>query len=503
MDVRPEQAGTIIAIDEGRSIKMKGIVSYGGYLPLYRLNRDLIFKSMGWLNQVAYMKGEKCVANYDEDSVTMAVASAMNCLEGCERDNVGGVYFATTSSPFKERRCADIIRTALDLNSHIETADFSGSTSAGTSALIASLNGVNDGSKKTILLAASDIRLGKPGSTQELTFSDGGASLVLGSDGVIAKYEGSYSVSDDFPDHWRVEYDRTDRAWEDRFGREEGYAKFIPEAISGLLRQCGGKIEDIAKVIIPGIYPRDQSAICKRLGFDPSQVQDHLMTAMGNIGTPYPLMLLISALEDSKPGDKLVVAGFGNGSDAILFQVTQGISEVRSQKKGIKACLKRKKDLGSYEKYLAFRNLVTPEGGIRAEAPAYTAMSAVWRARREIIGLCGTRCKECGTPQFPAQRVCVNPDCGAIDEMEPYRFSERKGKIFSFTEDLLASTPNPPAVYAVIDFDGGGRFWFDVSDCDRELIKIGMPVELSFRKKYVDERSGVVGYFWNAIPIVS
>lgn len=159
---------------------MKGIVSYGGYLPLYRLNRDLIFRSMGWLNQVAYMKGEKCIANYDEDSVTMAVSSAMNCLEGCERDNVGGIYFATTTSPFKERRCADIIRTALDLNSHIETVDFSGSTSAGTSALIASLNGVYDNSKRTILLAGSDVRLGKPGSTQELTFSDGGGLLTFG-----------------------------------------------------------------------------------------------------------------------------------------------------------------------------------------------------------------------------------------------------------------------------------------------------------------------------------
>ncbi len=85
---------------------MRGIVSYGAYLPIHRLDRDVIFKGMGWLHQGTYMKGEKCVANFDEDSVTMAVASAMNCLEGYDRDYVDGLYLATTTSPFKERRCA-------------------------------------------------------------------------------------------------------------------------------------------------------------------------------------------------------------------------------------------------------------------------------------------------------------------------------------------------------------------------------------------------------------
>ena len=480
---------------------MKGIVSYGSYLPLNRINRDSVFKAMGWLHQATYMKGEKCVANFDEDSVTMAVAAAMNCLEGYERNNVGGLYFATTTSPFKERGCADVIRTALDLTSHIKTADFSGSTSAGTSALIAALNGIDAALAESILLCVSDVRLGKPGSSQELSFSDGAASLLLGTEGVIATYEGSYSVSYDFPDHWRTENDKTDRAWEDRFGREEGYRKFIPEAISGLLSQYNVSLQDIAKVIFPGMYPRDHAAICKRMGFDPSQVQDHLMTVMGNTGTCYPLALLVAALEDSKPGDRMIVAGFGNGSDALLFQVTDEIEKAQGQRKGTKGYLESKRELNSYEKYLAFRNLISPEGGIRAEAIPYTAMSLVWRDRREILGLCGTRCKKCGTPQYPAQKVCVNPECGAIDEMEPYRFSDRKGTIFSFTGDLLAFTPQPPGIYAVVDFDGGGRFWFDVTDCDVESMEIGMPVEMSFRRRYVDERGGIVGYFWKAVPV--
>ena len=480
---------------------MKGIVSYGVYLPKYRLNRDVIFKSMGWLHQAGYMKGEKCVANFDEDSVTMAVSSAVNCLEERDRDNVDGLYFATTTSPFKERRCADIIGTALDLKNNIRTADFANSTSAGTSALLAAFDAVGAGSAKNILLCASDVRMGKPGSSQELGFSDGAASLLVGNEGVIAEWQGSYSVSYDFPDHWRTENDKTDRAWEDRFAREEGYRKFIPEAISGLLARYNIKQQDIAKVIFPGIYPRDHASICKGMGFRPDQIQDPLITVMGNTGTPYPLILLISALEGSRAGDRLIVAGFGNGSDALLFQVTEEIENARGKRRELKWFLESKRDLSTYEKYLAFRNLISTEGGIRAEAVPYTALSLTWRNRREILALCGTRCTRCRTPQYPAQRVCVKPDCGAIDEMEPYRFSGRQGSVFSFTGDLLAYTPSPPAIYAVVDFDEGGRFWFDITDCDLESMEIGMPVEPCFRRKYVDEKRGIVGYFWKAAPI--
>jgi hydroxymethylglutaryl-CoA synthase len=479
---------------------MTGIVSYGSYLPANRIKRETIFNGMGWLHQATYMKGDKYVANFDEDSITMAVASSMNCLEGNDREDIEGLYFATTSSPFIERCAAGIIGTALDLRSQITTFDLTGSTRAGTSALLSAINSVNSGAIHRALVCASDMRLGKPGSSQELQFSDGAASLLIGDTGVIAQWDGFYGVSYDFPDHWRTENDKTDRAWEDRFGREEGYRKFIYEVISGLLSKYHLNPKNIAKVAFPGMYPRDHANLIKALGFEPDQLQDHLMAAMGNTGTAYPLMLLISTLEESNPGDRIIVAGFGNGGDALLFTVTEEIKKIKGQRKGLTRHFSSKRDLDRYEKYLSFRGLVSPEGGIRAEAIPYTAISLTWRDRREILGLCGTRCNVCKTPQYPAQKVCVNPDCQAIDHMEPYRFSDKKGKIFSFTADLLSFTPNPPAIYAVIDFDGGGRFWFDLTDCDLDSIKIGTGVEMTFRRRYKDERGGIIGYFWKAVP---
>jgi 3-hydroxy-3-methylglutaryl CoA synthase len=83
---------------------MIGITSYGAYIPFYRMNRMTIYGALGWLNPASLLPGEKAVANYDEDSLTMAVASAMDCLGGIERNKIGGVFFATTTAPYRERQ---------------------------------------------------------------------------------------------------------------------------------------------------------------------------------------------------------------------------------------------------------------------------------------------------------------------------------------------------------------------------------------------------------------
>ena len=72
---------------------MIGICSSGGYVPYNRLNRSLIFKSMRWINPatVANAKGEKAVANFDEDSITMAVAAGIETLKGFNLSKVKGV----------------------------------------------------------------------------------------------------------------------------------------------------------------------------------------------------------------------------------------------------------------------------------------------------------------------------------------------------------------------------------------------------------------------------
>ncbi|MEW6613887.1 MAG: OB-fold domain-containing protein [Thermodesulfobacteriota bacterium] len=481
---------------------MVGITSYGAYIPRYRINRGIVYKAMGWLNPATYMPGEKAVANCDEDSITMAVAAGMDCLNGVDREKIDALYFATTTSPYKERQVAEIMATAFSLRSDIRTADFTTSVKAGTTAFLSAIDAVKAGSAKNVVVSASDCRVGKPGSAQEELFGDAAASLAVGDSGVIASFEGSHSVSYDFVDHWRGEGHVFDRQWEDRFIRDVGYKNFILEAISGLAKKCKLDVKDIAKVAYPCLYAADHKGIGKKLGLDPAKIQDPMIDKIGYTGTSNPFLLLVAALEDAKPGDNIVVASFGNGSDAILLKVTDEIEKVRGNIRGVKKHLATRRELNNYNKAISFRDTIPLEKGIRGEIIAATAISELWRSRRQIFGLCGSKCKSCGTPQFPAQRICVNPDCLAVDQMEDYLFSNRKGTLFTYTADNLAYSVNPPAIYGFVNFEGGGRFWFDMTDADLESVKVDMQVEMTFRRKYVDEQKGIHGYFWKMVPVI-
>lgn len=472
---------------------MVGIVSYGAYIPKYRLNRDLIAKAWGSPS----MGGEKAVTNYDEDSLTIAVAAGMDCLKGTDRAVVDGMYFATTTFPYREKESAAIIATALALRSNMRTADFADSLKAGTAALVSACDSIKAGGTQSMLVCASDCRLGKPGSSQEMLFGDGAAALLLDGDGVIASLEGSYSISYDFPDYRRSEDDKFVRATEDRFIREEGYARFIPEAISGLLKKYELEAKDFAKVAYPCPYLREHAAIGKRLGFEPGQIQQPLLIAVGELGAASSLMLLVAMLEEANPGDNILLASYGNGAEALFFKVTEEIEKVRDRR-GVSKYLASKMELTSYERYLAFRGILPAEVGV-SEDVAPTELLLTWRERKSILALYGSKCKRCGTPQYPPQRICVNPDCGATDEMEDYRFSDKRGTLFSYTVDHVAASLNPPLVYGMIDFEGGGRFLFDLTDCEPGSVKAGMPIEMSFRKKYLDKLRGIHGYFWKAI----
>jgi len=481
---------------------MTGIVSYGGYVPRYRLNRKVIFKAMGWLNpgSAAYARGEKSVANFDEDSLTMGSAAAIDCLTGFDRLRAEGLYFASTTMPYKERLNAGIIATALNLPDTIRTADYCNGLRSGTTALISALETVEAGKAERMLVCAADCRLGKTSTPQEMLFGDGAAALLVGNDDVIAEFHGAYFLSHDFVDHYRGNSAKYDRSWEERWIRDEGLDKFIPAAINGLLEKYDLGITDFAKIIFPCDYPAAHRKIAKRLGIADSQLQGTMMEEMGNTGAAHPLLMLAKALENAKSGEKILVASFGNGCEALFFEVTDKIEQLKDRKR-ISYYLGRRRELDNYEKYLVFRGLCQTDLGLRSEEDVWSRWSLLWRNRKAIFGLVGNRCKSCGTPQYPPQRVCVNPDCGVIDQMDDYTFADKLGSVFNYTGDMLAASFDPPAIHGQVDFNGGGRFWFDFTDCTLDELKVGMPVGLSFRKRYYDDKRDTYGYFWKAAPI--
>jgi 3-hydroxy-3-methylglutaryl CoA synthase len=482
---------------------MIGITSYGGYIPRLRLSRTSVFQHIGWLAPavIAVAQGERSMCNWDEDVVTMAVAASRDCLVGVDKSRVDGLYLASTTLPFTDRLNAGIVATALNLRGDILTADFTSSLKAGTSALVAALEAIKGGERKSILVTASDKREARAASFYEMWYGDGAASVLLGDDDVIAAFKGAYSVSYDFVDHYRGAQKTFDYTWEERWMREEGYGKIIPEAINGLLAKLGISMDDVDKVMYPCFIERQHATIARIIGAAPEKVVDNMHTVCGETGTAHPLVMLARALEEAQPGDRILVAGFGQGCDALYFEVTEHIRNLPART-GIAGSLDNGKSTDNYLKYLTFRGLIVTETGIRAEGPNQTAMTVLWRKRNAILGLVGGRCTECGTPQFPRMDVCVNPDCGAFHSQEDYEFADVPATIKSFTGDMLAVSVDPPAIYGLVQFEGGGRFMADFTDCELDDLEVGMPVKMAFRIHHADEERGFTGYFWKAAPQV-
>ena len=480
---------------------MIGITSYGAYIPRLRLNRMSIFQAMGWFAPAIIMvaQGERSMCNHDEDSLTMAVAAARDCLDGKDRNAVDAAYLCSTTLPFADRQNAGILATALNLRSDIATADFTASLKAGTTGLLAALDAVKAGSRGSVLVTATDKRETRPAYFYEMWFGDGAASLLVGDRDVIAEFVGSHSVSYDFVDHYRAAGRRFDYMWEERWLREEGYGKIIPEAVNGLLGKLNISMKDVDRLVFPCFFKAEHRALAAKLGAGPEKVLDNMHEVCGETGAAHPLVMLVAALEQSRPGDGILVAGFGQGCDALFFRVTDGIARL-SPRRGVQGSLENKKTIDNYMKFLKFRNLIDPEMGIRAEAPTQTAMTTLWRKRKMITGLVGGVCRDCGTPQYPKMDICVNPACGHVGSQDDCEFADRPAKVMTFTGDLLAVSVDPPAIYGMIQFDGGGRFMADFTDCELSDLKVGMPVRLSFRRKITDDERGFAGYFWKAVP---
>jgi uncharacterized OB-fold protein len=75
----------------------------------------------------------------------------------------------------------------------------------------------------------------------------------------------------------------------------------------------------------------------------------------------------------------------------------------------------------------------------------------------------------------------------------------RLGTVVTFTVDRLAYSPSPPVIFAVVDFDGGGRLPVELTDAAEDEVGIGTRVEMTFRRLFTAE--GVHNYFWKARPV--
>lgn len=466
---------------------MVGITGYGAYVPLFRLGKG----TAGWAG------GERAVANFDEDSITMAVAAVRDCLGGDRRQEVGGLYFATTVSPYTEKQAAALIATAADLpEGGLLAADYAHSLRAGTQALKVALDTVKAGSARQAMAVAADARLGAPRSNLEQNSGDGAATLLIGDKDVIATFIDGQAVAHEVLDVWRTSGEAFPRSWEDRFILEESYNKLMPQVATELLKRNKLAPKDIARLVLYSPDARRHREMARALGFAPEQAQNPLYGLLGNTGCAYVPMMLVAALEEAKPGDRILVVSYGDGADAMLFQVTDAITKLPARR-GMKGYLASKKLLSDYQTYLNWRGLYQPDAGVRRPAQPGPSAAALHREKDEVLKLYGARCRSCGTVQYPPQRICTR--CHTKDNFEPVRLADGRGIVYTYSMDYIAGTTDVPLVITVINFDGGGRMLCTMTDRDINEVKVGMPVEMSFRRLFTAE--GIHNYFWKSVPV--
>ena len=468
---------------------MTGITSYGAYVPRTRLPFATIS------GRPAKEGGpEKAVAWNDEDAVTMGVTAGVNCLRGIDRASVDGVLFASTTYVFKEKQAAALIARALDLRRDILTADHSGSLRAGTTALRSAVDAVTAGSARRVLVIASDCRMAAPGGALEMNLGDGAVAFLVGDRDVVASLDDGHAVSDEIVDVWRSAGDRFVHSWEDRFVVQEGYTPRIVEAVRGLFDKTGTSAKDFARVALYAPDKRSHATAVRSLKLDAEQLQDPLFGRLGNTGVAFALMQLAAALEDAKPGERILVASYGDGAEALALTVGEHIEKLEARR-GVSWHLARRRAVASYDSYLKARAL-KPTEWQAGESPGLSA-TIHFRERDDDVGFRGQKCNACGALQFPAQRVCES--CFVKDDFEPARLSDRTGRVVTYTFDYFFPTPDPPTIVTVTDVDGA-RIHLQLVDCTPQETAIGLPVEFVFRR--IHEAGGRPNYYWKGQPVV-
>jgi 3-hydroxy-3-methylglutaryl CoA synthase len=364
---------------------------------------------------------------------------------------------------------------------------------AGTNALRAGLDAVKAGSAKRVLVVAAETRMAAPRTGLDANIGDGAAAFLLGGDDVIAELTSAHTVSDEIIDLWRTEGDPFVQTWEDRFVVDHGYRDNVVEVVRGLLQKAGIAAKDVTTAVLFGPDARSHASVAKKLGFEGAQVQDPLFGKLGNAGAAFTPILLAAALSGAKAGQRVLVVGYGDGADALLFTTTPQVERIEGRR-GVSWHLARRGELPSYDMYMRFRQLLNT--GHDRRAGAGLSATKHFRDRDTDITLRGQKCRKCGQVQFPRQRICYK--CFAKDEFEAVRLSDRVGTVKSFTFDNFAGSPNPPLVAGIVDVEGA-RLYIQMTDVDPKEVKLGMPVELTFRK--IHDAGGTPNYFWKSTPL--
>lgn len=465
---------------------MRGIISWGTSMPHWRLDRSTIAPVAGGGGG----RGTRTVASFDQDAVTLATEAARSALAGGLVPDM--LLFGTVAPPVMDHTNASVVHAALGLPAGVAAMDLGASVRSVVGGFLMAASTTD-----TVALTAADLRTGRAGSAEESGGGDAGACVVIGSDGghdvVVAEVLAHASATGEVLDRWRIPGEAVSRTWDEKF-TEVALRPLVADALNRALTTAGIEPADVAVAVVDAPSARIGAALARVVGAQ--RTADDLSATVGITGAAHPLLCLVNELERlaaaGDPGGTVVaLVHAGDGADVVLLRTTAALGHHR-----VDATVADQLATGgavAYGRYLSWRGMLDVEPPRRPE-PQRVSAPAAWRAANWKYAFSGSRDTTSGSVHLPPARVSA--DGTRTDEMEPVSLASAEGTVATFTVDRVAYSPSPPIIFAVVDFDGGGRFPVELCDLGPDEVTIGSRVALTFRRLHAAD--GIPNYFWKA-----
>lgn len=462
------------------------ISAVGAYLPLLRLDRADAAKAFRFSGLGGRAAGFRAVAGWDEDAVTLAVEAARSLARINDPDRF---TFASTSAPFFERSHATLAVEALGLNPSTRTSDVSGSRRCGVGALLEALLGSG-----VSITAAGEKRPAKAGSAHHLGFGDGGAAVLVSGSG-SARLLGHASLSHDLIDIYSSREHPEPYGYEERFIRETASRNVIAPTIRAACKAAGIEPAAVAHAAVHEPLSGMWRDIAKAVGTGAPNHASALEAVAGDLGAAHALYAFALACASARPGDLVLVAGFGSGCDALIFEITADMPGAADAS----AMLRHGLTTSDHVRFLSLTGTLDLDWGVRSEFEQKAQGTVIERNGRNAIGFVGGR-DAAGNVQFPKSRIPVRPGATGPEKMADVRLADCPARLLSVTADRLNFTPDPPFWFGLVQFDNGARVMMELTDADATGFTVGDSLTMRLRIKSHDKRRGFRTYFWKAAP---
>lgn len=343
---------------------MIGIVSYGAYIPKYRIKPSRIAEAWGKeAPEIEKSLGvlEKAVASYDEDAITLSVEAAQRALQVLDTNpkDIGGITIGSESHPYAVKPSSTTVAEILGMGTDFLAADLEFACKAGTAGIQLLSGLIAQNKTKLVLAIGSDVAQSRPSDVLEYTASSASAAFILGKGNTIANILDFTSFSSDTPDFWRKDTEKFP-SHAGRFTGSPAYFAHVMGASNQMLKKAKMKPSDFDYAVFHMPNAKFPKEVAKRLGFNTKQLEPGFIVEY--IGNPYSASTLVglaATLDVAKKGDKIFVCSYGSGagSDSFVFEVTDKIKAF--QKANRQTVQKQIKDKEYIDYSLIARNILT------------------------------------------------------------------------------------------------------------------------------------------------